>query len=481
MNSQEEWSEYQGYWWLPEFPDRTVAGTLTGIKTGNLELSLLGQFEERNLALGVKSVTYPTILGIVSKKLISLSNCHIIGSEWSSTGLQTEKLSVNIAFIGDHIHHTEDAKFNKIILKFDHFDEWLCIPFIRTEDIRDDSGSLLGYDFSYRIPNSIKVDLEEFNICIDYCAEAKETFLGMIHSRNIELRQFGLISLSNDNKMSLDEWNHKFINPWQDFLTLATGEPSRLQSLQILEDGNKIDVLFRKNRNESPKEIRDWDMLFTLRDIYHDFGNFIKSWLSVSEKFDSVCNLFFSTKYTSSLYLENQFLPIAQSIESYHRRSDKFNYKKEFTLKERMQDIFDFVGEVVNPLVEDKNEFIKTVVSTRNHNIHFNNKPEDPIFHGRDLFWAARILGYMLQACLLREIGFSDEETGSLFRRNQEYSFAEGYIRDHYFKKDKQVNVNHTPEDESDPLVGMFSLSPTASISTEPFSAEELLTLEGKL
>lgn len=481
MNSQEEQSEYQGYWWLPEFPDHKIAGTLTGIKTGNLELSLLGQLQERNVALGIKSVTHLAILGMVSKKLISLSNCHIIGSEFSFPGFATERLSVSTAFIGAHICDTEEAKFNKIILKFNNFDEWLCIPFIKTEDIRDDLGSLLGYDFSYRIPNSIKIDLEKFNMSVDYFADAKETFLGMIHSRNIELRQFGLISLNNDNKMSLDEWNQTFINPWQNFLTLATGEPSYLQSLQVLEDENKIDVLFRKNRNESPKEIRDWDMLFTLRDIRDRFDEFVKSWLSVSAKFDSVCNLFFSTKYTSSLYLENQFLPITQAVESYHRRSDKFNCKKEFTLKDRLTDIYNLTAEVMNPLVEDKEKFIKTVVSTRNHNIHFNNNSKDPIFQGRDLFWATRILGYMLQACLLAEIGFSNEETGRLFRRNQEYSFAEGYIREHYFKNDKKIKINHTPEDESDPLIGMFSLSPTASISTEPFSADELLTLEGKI
>ncbi|AFY74241.1 hypothetical protein Syn7502_02233 [Synechococcus sp. PCC 7502] len=477
MSTQEEGTEYQGYWWLPQFPDHKVAGTLTGIKTGDLKLSLLGKLQETSIDFGIKSVTYPTILGIVHGKLVSLGSCYVIGSRVSFPGFKTEILSVHIAFIGEHILNPEEAKLSKIILKFDYFDEWLCIPSIKTEHVVDDeSGELLGYDFSYRTPKPINVDFEEFNISIFYGHNMMRTF-----PRNIELKQYGTISLHSHEGMTLREWNHKFIYPWQNFMTLATGELCHLQTLGILKENEIIDVFFAKTKGDTSKNIKFFDMFFTMRDVKDKFCDFLKNWLSISSQFDSVCNLFFSTKYTSSLYVEDQFLPIVQALESYHRRSEKFNHKKKFVLKERLHDIFDFVTEVVNPLVEDRNEFIKTVVNTRNHNTHFNNKPEDQFFRGRDLFWATRILGYMLQACLLREIGFSNEETGSLFRRNQEYMYAERYIQEHYFKKDKQVRVNHTPEDESDPLVGMFALSPTASINTEEFSAEELLKLEGKL
>jgi hypothetical protein len=390
----------------------------------------------------------------------------MIGSNISSPGFMSEKFSVSIAFLGKRIDNFEEKLFNKILLRFDYFEDWLSIPSIKRKFITDDSGTFLGFDFSYRRPISVRVDLNDLSISIQYGVELNGR-------RDINLTQTGCIQAESIKGKTISEWRSEIIKPLINFLTLGISiETTCLETLKVLcddkDEQSYAEVIYRpfNTQKKNIKSISRYQMLFSYVDISHKFDEVIKKWLTVSSKLDSVCNL---------------FLPIIQAIESYHRVSGKFNYKKKFNLRERLSDIYDMNIEILKPIIEDKDKFIKTVVSTRNHNTHFNNNPNDPIFTSRDFYWATRILGYIVQACLLSEIGFSKEEIGKLFRKNEDYGYAEQYIQKHYFTSNKQVSINNSPEDESDPLIGMFSLSPTASISTEPFSAEELLTLEGKL
>ncbi len=61
-------------------------------------------------------------------------------------------------------------------------------------------------------------------------------------------------------------------------------------------------------------------MLFSLYDIESQFSLIMQRWFNSFEELDSVFNLFFSIKYKPDMYLENQFINLAQAAESYHRR-----------------------------------------------------------------------------------------------------------------------------------------------------------------
>ena len=155
------------------------------------------------------------------------------------------------------------------------------------------------------------------------------------------------------------------------------------------------------------------------------------------------------------MYLESKFLNIAQAAESYHRRRcknevlpkpehdarikailsntpeeykkwlrEKLNFSNEPTLQDRLMDLLDKTKKVMNPLVKDHAKFAKKVRDTRNYFTHWNTDLQDKAAQGEELFRITQTLLFMLQACLLMELGCTPERCAELISKNKKYQYA---------------------------------------------------------
>jgi hypothetical protein len=195
-------------------------------------------------------------------------------------------------------------------------------------------------------------------------------------------------------------------------------------------------------------------MLFSLPDIGDSFDSLLTRWFSVSEQLDSVCNLVFSIRFAPPTYLEHGFINTVQALESYHRRrfnnqvlsteefrrrlraitesvphdlkswlKQKLGRANEPSLRERLEELVDHVGEIAEPLIGDKHEFAKSVADNRNYRTHFDKSLKKRVSTPPALRRITDVLTVLIEACLLMEMGMDRDLMLRLFQRNQRYAW----------------------------------------------------------
>jgi hypothetical protein len=254
-------------------------------------------------------------------------------------------------------------------------------------------------------------------------------------------------------------------------LTLATTKPNAVTALNVFSpqvfiesDGKSIETpiqLFYQQKFFEPRTgkllIPDY-MLFTVHVVSDNFENIFEQWFTVSKELDSACNLFFGAEYSRGMYLENIFLNVVHSVESYHRRrmtnqvrpkaehrkfirdilsnvdskhtdwlKQQLAYSNEPKLERRVLELLDKVENVIEPLIPYKEEFAKRVKDTRNYLTHFDRRLSGKRAQGEDLFWLTQKLSYVLKACLLLELGLPLDKCKQLIHRNQSFIFASSH------------------------------------------------------
>jgi hypothetical protein len=212
-------------------------------------------------------------------------------------------------------------------------------------------------------------------------------------------------------------------------------------------------------------------MLFIYSDVQDRLGAVFKEWLHKRERYESVFELFMTTMYTPSLYLHYGFLNMIQALEVYHGNkykgtyqpdeiykkgvyeklleaikqfpsnsvdskhgiSDDFraalkgklNFLNQHTLQTRLGEILEditcllpenFIGEA-----EDRKKFISKASNTRHALAHHNRRQRKKAAKDRELLRLFHTLTVILQSCLLREVGFTDESIKNLINRNRNY------------------------------------------------------------
>jgi hypothetical protein len=449
--------EYSGLWWLPSNPENKVAGTLSFTNQDGIELKLIGALEGLE-SLNNSRLRHPVILGLTSDaKQITLSGCLAAGFRMGMPGFVSRDYWIHLCFIGAHLAE-EELQFKRLVVKYSRLIDWVRTSGLTMTWQEDEPTKR---QFHYTLPEEIKAVTNRGTVSIDFSFNVKGDFFDEMH-----LRQSISMEIEADRERGFDDLFQHYIRPFQNFLTLATTKPNSVVSIKVFSkhiyfeksDGTgvvetPIEILFPQRHLEAKPDkllIPDY-MLFTLHDVT-DFQSTIERWLRVSEELDSVCNLFFGVMYNSRMYLEQEFLNIVQAIESYHRRRMKktvlpkdehkarirailsetpdeykdwlkeiLNYSNEPRLRQRLIELFEKAEIILSPIISNKEEFAKKVADTRNYHTHYDQRLKDKTAKGGEMALLTKQLSYMLQACLLLELNFSQEKCVEVFRRNQDY------------------------------------------------------------
>jgi ApeA N-terminal domain 1 len=234
---------------------------------------------------------------------------------------------------------------------------------------------------------------------------------------------------------------HRFEN----FFSLCLGTSVRANSVHLIGKSEKTEQgwLIRPRRGKAEEPY----LPIWVRSFGSQLATAIVAWFSTPEEFLPLESLIFGTIRQSSLFVETEFLSLAQALESFHRLTDKTTVADSAIFKSFLKLICRFIGEIcgdsplesrflaairyaneptfrtriesllgrinhasLSKLVGDPVTFEQTLRETRNYFTHPGiRKQKHVLTDGKGLFLFNQKLHVLLRLLILKNLGFPEE------------------------------------------------------------------------
>jgi hypothetical protein len=102
---------------------------------------------------------------------------------------------------------------------------------------------------------------------------------------------------------------------------------------------------------------------------------------------------------------------------------EQLAFSHEISFKNRIKDLCNKFQPIISPLTKNPNKFAAKVRDTRNYYTHYNQSLKSKAAKQNELFRLSQILNFLLQSCLLTELGFTSELCQSLISKDGEYKY----------------------------------------------------------
>jgi hypothetical protein len=457
--------EWNGIWWLPDRPQDEVSGNLRFNPAEKTTLELIGSFERRE---SLSSFSQPDIiLGVTSDgKVVTLYKCYESQSRISVPGFVRSSFIVSVIFLGHHFEKKEEVRFSSLSLNYSHLAEWAGITGIKYRRETDRRGCDVEYEVKYSFPERVEAQVGSLTISFDCELTSSGDRLQEVH-----LRQTTFMKITPEQPLHFDDYMRDACHYLQTFLSLGIGRAVRPLIVKgkseackaRLEDGRETygDVFVYYAINDPPREPRQlnpFDMLFSFGDISGSFQQCLSNWFDKWQSLQPVYDLYFGTLYHPSMYLQHEFLSLAQAIESYQRRTqngeylshqdyeyvyealvaaipqelesdfrvslkERLKYHNEFSLRRRLRAVLERCGDITTSLIDDDERFVDDVVNTRNFLTHYDESLKAKAKSGGALYWLTRKIGFLLEISFLMEIEIPVKTIKVLVSRNERYQY----------------------------------------------------------
>lgn len=452
MRIKEEYKK-SGYFWLPDNEGKKIPGTLTILDGGDVELEIVGLFDESMKALNGKD-NLSRIIGLVEKDgLATLEKCFYKKKSFSFGGISKSLVHVNQVFSGVAYEKDEAITFNTVSFSVEGLNEWLGI-----------SGIAVSYGDDYRTATISYKPQDEIVYCLNNGFKLHiyfgYTLPGFPNTTEAKITQQAYFKLSSDEAKELPEFietlHHlTYLLCFAVDATVAISDVSATSNEIVTEvsDGKKRPVPIKVYYTSFPfsKEIPKIDshrMLFQFGQVRENAEVIINNWLEAYSIIRPALGLYFSAVTGTHKYLDGKFLALAQGLETYHRRtssetlmeSGKFRklvatllclapkehrkwlrgrlfHGNEVNLGHRIKKIIEpyksFLGNS-----KERNKIIRGVVNTRNYLTHYSEELEKESAKGMDLWVLCQRLEAVFQLHLLQQLGFNESEIQGILSNN---------------------------------------------------------------
>jgi hypothetical protein len=386
---------YKGKWWLPNKSDNTVHGSLHFLQNEiSLELhGCLDTFDNN------KSGAVEIILGIAeSGEIISLVDS-FIKRRWRSPNYEKVEYISNFILVGQHYNSKKEIISDASILSIYNLEEWLLNFPYKWLDNNIQISKIKDRHYEY-FKEKVKIEI-------------RNTYTFSEGSTSVSSSSTSTIIIKCEEPKSC-EWFLSFATKIPQLLTIISGDPFLIKSIDILGDqielnGNSkirphVRLFFYYNTSLKPQNKYFPEFSFNFKDFEDYFEDIINKWYELYEKFDSVFLSAMNYCYMPPPSLETRFLNLMQAIECYHR----LKYGSNFSLKERLKALTQVELSKYMSLREAINEsLVETFVKTRNYYTHYDNTKKEGILKGSELYWNTQKLYLILRVLLLSELNIS--------------------------------------------------------------------------
>ena len=444
--------EKRGYFWLPDHEDHKVHGTLTITDGGNIELEIVGHFEEQS-EIQDKEIEFERIIGHIEQGgLVTLEDCFYVRKSYPFQEITRSSLCVNSALIGAGYEKSEIIAFNSVSFTVEGINEWLGIR-----------GLDVSHEDNYRTVTIKYKAQEEINLKLSDGFKLKIRFASPSRFKAFEatISQQAYLTLHSDEPKEFSEFMD-VISKLTYFLCFAIDSTVAISDVSAksndltmeISNGKKMPVPIKAYYSslpfskEAPK-IYDHRMLFQFKEIKGSAEEILNTWLEAYSRISPALSLYFSSVGGDHKYLEYRFLALVQGLETYHRRTSsddtlmKDNEYKRLTdnlrssVPEAHIDWLDgrlrfgnqiSLGQRIKKIIEpyksylgnnpERNRLIRKIVDTRNYFTHYSEELEEKAAQGKVLYTLCLKMEAIFQLHLLQQIGFSETEIKTILVNN---------------------------------------------------------------
>ncbi|WP_206754401.1 HEPN domain-containing protein [Leptolyngbya sp. FACHB-321] len=452
--------EHVGQWWLPEFPNRKVSGTLKFEPATGGKLELIGSLTDESQS--DQPSFPPIILGECLAGKITLLN-----NSFSESKLTLEEIGLTIYHTrlicdGIHLQSESDLKFLSISVHYSYLNQWLGVRGFNIDR------SSIRYEQDVTV-TQIHVN-ENIKLSLDIRTRKKEEWM-----ENVQLSQLSYITIIFSELHLLEE-AEKVLRHLRNFLSFAVMcpvYPLDVTGVMLGEYFDSMDgtykkgyipvKIFRSLSNASgkysgfiPRSAGGFysNILFAYPGNPEKFEILIKNWFEKSDWLEIVCELYFYTFY-EKLYPQNEFLILTQALEVFHRKNPKFKqyesseeahkekisrilkvvpakdldwlerrleHSNEKRLRKRLQDILASLRSVIKQLSSSRRGFSlissaksqsslsQQIAFNRNCLTHYDESCKEKAADNRQLYYMVEKLKIIICLSLMKELGFEEEE-----------------------------------------------------------------------
>lgn len=459
---------YQGLWWIPEYPEKTVHGVLrlTPYQSADLEL-----FDYLGLEIGQYS-------GLIHGEAVDgtpITLCDLYVLSLSGQGREHRReiahIQVGTVIIEGRWPTGAPIRFLEVEIEFRNLCTWSDYSPFRVARPAEDRSRNLTF-----APDEIVPLFEDETMTIFLRNSAANNFSynfrewdGRIHRKaSVVLRGKEELSYSNYRSRILQIQSflsfclgvaaipEKIVGKsYVNSITRPEGSPPELPNPVLLP----ISIETTDFHRTGADQFRDKKSIFPpllFDDIREHSPSILQRWIESEEQFKIPRMLFFSTFFSSQMYLQQEFITRAQCIETYHRISDNYldylseprdydhricearaalrwctNLKKKQyerfisqikngnkpSLSNRIDQILKRHEAIVPLIISDTAGFANTVAKNRNHLTHCDNKPEETYATPEELWDLSQQLGRLFYLCILDELGLEQKIIETTLKR----------------------------------------------------------------
>jgi len=361
-------------------------------------------------------------------------------------GLQQHGISAMRALIGGHYPKWGAVKFKTVSCKYTLLSSWINrrpIDRVSFAGQPPRIGDDVPREIRVRLQNGVLLKIgEQLRVETTY---SKHCFEGDHY-----------IKFQFAETVPISEILDKFLLPFQHLLTLFTGRRIYPQEIKFaIEDSDFPESIELLMENTGIEEANTTDngsfMSVQFSQVEHEIESIMQRWYSYYNDLNSVLNLFFTTMFNDGLYLNHQFLLLAQAFEVYHNRhknfssyasnpnsfkrrisrvkkrvnkldgewlEEKLHYANQKTLANRLKDILNLHPVEVKKLIRNKHVFADKIRYTRNYYTHFDEKLKSrgKIATETELLPMTIKMQALLKICIFKDLGITGKPIDEIIR-----------------------------------------------------------------
>jgi hypothetical protein len=430
-----------GMFWIPGEEGKRFRGVLR-LKAGKSAILETSAFHDENTnhahaddpdASNGKSVRLSgksmfQAMDIPSRKLIhgidqhgkplTLINCYA-SCTGSTMAMASHRYSCQFAIFGLHLQH-DDLHCHGIRLHLDHLDDWFGRRLFQhqSEVEETDSGGAKITKIAIPVPQDLTTPL--------YLPGYSKSEFFSSWTMSPGDTEFKLTSRSYLDLYFAEpkEWDgvlHE-VHRWQWLLSLATRRPVDVREFALFRsdvrhthEESGMDPCYvwmkRKHSRKAPDyKRRGYDFHFTYKDVTANLPELIGKWHGIQKPWAAVLHRFFAISHRRGLWLNEEFLFLAQAVESLHRaRTGDTDTKG--VVERAAKNAYLNSPEELRQLLGDRGLFVRQFRKTRNYWSHYGEPtPEsDPeVLGDLDLYDFNQKLRWIVEYAILRELGVPD-------------------------------------------------------------------------
>jgi len=415
--------ECHGIWWLPSDPSDKMGGTLSFSDDSGIVLHLFGAFGEPAYTAGNKAM--PIVVGITWDSslgsLFTLKNCRLTSFHLGSPGIAREDYLCENLFIGAHLEEEDDFLFSYATLEFSGLSNWAeGLSGLTTGPVTTNDPRARGYFAQWTKPDPLVGNIAGARLVLGAGAKSSATV------RKATIEEKIQIVVETKQLLTCGQLIVQYSYPLQNFLTFATGNPSTVSRLRVrrTERGDPIDYLAARVYAGDDADVPAHRMLFTLQDVRERAMELFARWIDLSSRLVNALTPFFAVQYQPKTYVDIKFLSVFQALELYALASHREQVIEPSIvvsgrLSEAIRRLLEDHWAEIGPLFpEGLQVATNEIISFRNFVVHRSSDLDSAESFGSRLFWLTQAMVFLMNACLLQELGFSVDERVRLIRRN---------------------------------------------------------------